>query len=114
LKSTPLLNPSDSKQYNSAKGFCEDLTEGKFSFLIIHAIAHSREANNEVLNILKQRTEDVNLKKRVLKIMRERTKTFDYTREVIHKLYDEAKVEMARFEKSNPMLDAILNKLNVE
>jgi geranylgeranyl diphosphate synthase type 3 len=90
------------------------LTEGKFSFLIIHAIAHSREANNEVLNILKQRTEDITLKKRVLKIMRERTKTFEYTRDVVHKLFNDAKVEMAKFNKSNPMLDAILNKLNVE
>jgi geranylgeranyl diphosphate synthase type 3 len=90
------------------------LTEGKFSFLIIHAIAHSREANNEVLNILKQKTEDVNLKKRVLKIMRERTKTFEYTRDVIHQLFDEAKVEMQKFSRSNPMLDAILNKLNIE
>jgi hypothetical protein len=67
-----------------------------------------------VLNILKQKTEDINLKKRVLKIMRERTKTFEYTRDVIHKHFADAKVEMAKFDKSNPMLDAILNKLNVE
>jgi geranylgeranyl diphosphate synthase type 3 len=71
------------------------------------------DANNEILNILKQRTEDITLKKYVLKIMQEKTNTFQYTRDVIHKLYNDAKAEMTRFDTPNPLLDAILNKLMV-
>lgn len=89
------------------------MTEGKFSFLIIHAITSSRDANNEILNILKQRTEDVTLKKYVLKFMREKTNTFEYTQEVMQGLFNDAKTEMARFDTPNPLLEAILNKLMV-
>ena len=81
--------------------------------MIIHAIASSGDANNEILNILKQRTEDVTLKKHVLKIMREKTRTFEYTRDVIQRLYADAKIEMAKFDTANPLLEAILNKLTV-
>ncbi|CEG76137.1 Putative Farnesyltranstransferase [Rhizopus microsporus] len=44
-----------SKQYADNKGFCEDLTEGKFSFPIIHSI-RTDPSNRQLLNILKQRT----------------------------------------------------------
>jgi len=38
-------------QYSENKSFCEDLTEGKFSFPIIHAI-HSRPDDRQVIRIL--------------------------------------------------------------
>jgi len=38
-------------QYEANKSYCEDLTEGKFSFPIIHAIRSSPD-NNQVLSIL--------------------------------------------------------------
>ncbi len=37
------------------KGFCEDITEGKFSFPIIHAI-RAGPHDHRLLSILKQRT----------------------------------------------------------
>jgi geranylgeranyl diphosphate synthase type 3 len=37
------------KQYTSKKGFADDLTEGKFSFPVIHAI-HADISNREVLS----------------------------------------------------------------
>jgi geranylgeranyl diphosphate synthase type 3 len=89
------------------------LTEGKFSFLIIHAIQNCSEGNNEILNILKQKTEDPALKRVVLNIMRNKTKTFDYTREVIQRLHAEAMAEIAKFEPANPLLNKILSKLMV-
>ena len=49
-----------SKDYHDHKSFCEDLTEGKFSFPIIWH--QSKTHDNRLLNILKQRTEDVDVK----------------------------------------------------
>ena len=51
------------------KTFCEDLTEGKFSFVIIHAIRNAPEGDNRVMNILKQRPTDLQIKKYALKVM---------------------------------------------
>lgn len=45
--------------------------------------------------------------------MREKTNTFEYTKEVIQRLHNEAKLEMARFDEANPLLNAILDKLLV-
>ena len=50
------------------KSFAEDLTEGKFSFPIIHCI-RTRPQDTKLLNILKQRTEDMMLKKFAVKFM---------------------------------------------
>lgn len=51
-----------SEEYKENKSFCEDLTEGKFSFPIIHAIRSDSESTR-ILNILRQRTTDVDVKK---------------------------------------------------
>jgi hypothetical protein len=45
--------------------------------------------------------------------MREKTHTFEYTKEVIQKLYNEAQNEMTKFEEPNPLLEDILNRLIV-
>ena len=47
-----LLNLFDS-DYHMNKSFCEDLTEGKFSFPVIHYI-RSNPTDNRLSNILKQ------------------------------------------------------------
>jgi geranylgeranyl pyrophosphate synthase len=52
-----LINLS-SPEYMSSKSYCEDLTEGKFSFPILHAIT-SHPHDQQLLSILKQRTESV-------------------------------------------------------
>jgi geranylgeranyl diphosphate synthase type 3 len=51
-----------SVEYHTSKSFCEDLTEGKFSFPIIHAI-RTCPSDHQLLNILKQRTESKDGKK---------------------------------------------------
>jgi hypothetical protein len=95
-------------QYTANKSFCEDITEGKFSFPIIHSILTSgpailgcryatqdtliapaclhvggggryrRPADHQLLNILKQRPTDMDLKRHCLGCM-ERTGSFEYT-----------------------------------
>ncbi|OIW31542.1 hypothetical protein CONLIGDRAFT_572996 [Coniochaeta ligniaria NRRL 30616] len=70
-----------SKEYTDNKGMCEDLTEGKFSFPVIHSI-RSDPTNLQLLNILKQKTEDEGVKRYAVAYM-ERTGSFEYTRQVL-------------------------------
>lgn len=78
-----------SKEYTENKGMCEDLTEGKFSFPVIHSI-RSDPTNLQLLNILKQKTEDEGVKRYAVQIM-ERTGSFEYTRQVLDVLTARAK-----------------------
>jgi len=75
-----LCNPS----YTSNKGLCEDLTEGKFSFPIIHAIRFD-PSNLVLINILKQKTRDEEVKRYAVAYM-ERAGSFAYTRRVLRGL----------------------------
>lgn len=74
--------------YSSNKGLCEDLTEGKFSFPIIHSI-RSDPSNHQLINILKQRTKDDEVKRYAVSYM-ESTGSFDYTCNVVRDLRDTA------------------------
>jgi geranylgeranyl diphosphate synthase type 3 len=85
-----LINLSN-EEYFKSKSFCEDLTEGKFSFPIIHCIRAAIQVNKSdtrLMSILKQRTEDVDVKKYAQKLMRE-TGSLQYTREKCLELKDE-------------------------
>ncbi|KAI0009824.1 isoprenoid synthase domain-containing protein [Xylariaceae sp. FL0662B] len=70
-----------SSEYSQNKGFCEDLTEGKFSFLIIHSI-RSNPSNLQLLSILKQRTTEEEVKKYAVAYM-DSTGSFEYTKKVL-------------------------------
>jgi geranylgeranyl diphosphate synthase type 3 len=50
-----------SDTYSANKGFCEDITEGKFSYPIIHSI-RSRPGDLRLYSILRQRSEDIAVK----------------------------------------------------
>mmetsp|Transcript_21623 Transcript_21623/g.24973 ORF Transcript_21623/g.24973 Transcript_21623/m.24973 type:complete len:318 (+) Transcript_21623:71-1024(+) len=65
-----LINLSD-EEYFKSKSFCEDLTEGKFSFPIIHCLRNSADNDSRLISILKQRTEDLELKKYAQNLMKE-------------------------------------------
>ena len=99
---------------SSAKGYCEDLTEGKFSFPIIHAIRHSPSDNNEVMNILKLKTEDHALKEHVVKYMSDSVKSFDYTKKIVQDLYVQASQMMEELQPCNLTMKLILDKLVAE
>jgi len=101
-----------SSRYHNNKGFCEDLTEGKFSFPIIHSI-HKDPSNLQLLNILKQRTENEEIKKYAVAYMEEKTDSFGYTRGVLQALHVRA-AELVEGHGGNDHLDRILEKLVVE
>ncbi|CAI7654790.1 unnamed protein product [Penicillium glandicola] len=77
-----------STSYLEKKGLCEDLTEGKFSFPIIHSI-RSNSANRQLINVLKQKPRDEDIKRYAVAYM-ETTNTFEYTRNFVASLKAEA------------------------
>lgn len=74
--------------YTQNKGLCEDLTEGKFSYPIIHSI-RANPSNHQLLNILKQKTKDDEVKRYAVQYM-ESTGSFAHTQDVVKRLRDQA------------------------
>ena len=70
--------------YTANKGLCEDLTEGKFSFPVIHSI-RTDPSNLVLINILKQKTKDDEVKRYAVSYM-EQTGSFAYTRRILRGL----------------------------
>ncbi|XP_076369061.1 terpene synthase-like isoform X3 [Tachypleus tridentatus] len=97
-----------SDEYTNNKGYCEDLTEGKFSYPIIHAI-RSHPEDPQMINIIRQRTQDVEIKKYSVDLM-EKLGSFEYTRKTLEELDQEARVEIGRL-GGNPHLIAVLDEL---
>ncbi|GAM21308.1 hypothetical protein SAMD00019534_044830 [Acytostelium subglobosum LB1] len=98
-----------SDDYHLNKSFCEDITEGKFSYPIIKAI-HSHPDDRRLLMILKQKTESVDIKRHAVQYIKscgalESTKAhMDQLQEKIVKQIEEL--------GGNPYLHAILKKLD--
>ncbi|KAL8838593.1 MAG: hypothetical protein Q9176_004990 [Flavoplaca citrina] len=99
------------EQMTSAKGYCDDLTEGKFSFPVIHSIRNSADGNNELLNILKQHTEDVKLKAQAVWYMQTETDSFEYTKGKLQGLHAVARARLVAIGPSNDAFEQILVKL---
>lgn len=105
--------------YTQNKGLCEDLTEGKFSFPIIHAIRS--DPNNLVLiNILKQKTTDDEVKRYATQYM-ESCGSFSYTRRVLRgltkkaiSLADEIDLRAGAQQGRGESVKGILEKLRVD
>ncbi|KAK0200952.1 isoprenoid synthase domain-containing protein [Desarmillaria ectypa] len=89
-----LLN-LQSPEYSTNKGFAEDLTEGKFSFPIVHSI-HADTTNRQVLNVLQKRPTTPTLKHHVISYLKDHTKSFDYTLSVMDLLDRKTRAEIAR------------------
>lgn len=102
-----------SEQMTAQKGYCEDLTEGKFSLPVIHSIQTSSTCNNDLFNILKMRTEDAGLKSHALWYIRTHTRSLDYTKAMLQELHRQAQVAVGRIGASNDMIDGLLNKLSL-
>lgn len=97
-----------SKEYTDNKTFCEDLTEGKFSFPIIHAV-QNKIHDREIISILKQHTKDIDVKKYCVHLL-EDAGSFEYTRNVLHLLNKEIRKEVAQL-GPNKYMDDILDEL---
>ncbi|XP_070381737.1 terpene synthase isoform X2 [Dermacentor albipictus] len=96
------------KEYTDNKSFAEDLTEGKFSFPIIHAIQKHPE-DPRMMNIVKKRTKDLEIKKYAVDVL-EKLGSFAYTREVLKKLDAEARREAEKL-GGNPYIVQVLDEL---
>lgn len=111
-----------STTYTVNKGLAEDLTEGKFSFPVIHAIRSDpgSEADRVLTNILAQKTTDLEVKKYAIGYL-ERVGSFAYTRKVLQELTGRAIALVGEMEEGGAEgevglgtgIRLILEKLNV-
>ncbi|KAA0718360.1 Geranylgeranyl pyrophosphate synthase [Triplophysa tibetana] len=99
----------NSREYSANKSFCEDLTEGKFSFPTIHAI-WSRPESTQVQNILRQRTENMDIKRYCVDYL-EKVGSFAYTRQTLVDLEADAYRLIAQL-GGNPELEAVVEHLS--
>lgn len=97
-----------SDEYALNKSFAEDLTEGKFSFPLLHSI-NSTPGDHVVINILRQHTTDVDLKRHCVECVR-KSGSFDYTKVVMKDLEQTALSQIEAL-GGNPMLVQLLEKL---
>lgn len=98
-------------QYTSNKGFAEDLSEGKFSFPVVHGI-HADTTNRRLLNVLQKRPATPTLKHHAIDYLRDHSKSFEYTREVLEVLEKSVYTEIERL-GGNPMLREVLQTLRI-
>eukprot|EP00743_Colponemidia_sp_Colp-15_P007596 GILK01008213.1.p1 GENE.GILK01008213.1~~GILK01008213.1.p1 ORF type:complete len:314 (+),score=45.68 GILK01008213.1:34-975(+) len=97
------------EEYMVNKSYCEDLTEGKFSFPIIHSI-RSQPNDHRLLNILKQRTEDRLIKQYAVEYLQS-TGSFDYTLAALTQLKSDVMRELSKL-GGNPILEAVMDQLH--
>ncbi|KAF5300063.1 hypothetical protein FQA39_LY11255 [Lamprigera yunnana] len=94
-----------SENYFKNKSYCEDLTEGKFSFPIVHAI-HSNPNDGQIIHILRQRTKDNEVKKYCVSLL-EKFGSFEYTRQKLVQLCTQAVDEVEKI-GGNPVMKNVI------
>ena len=123
---TPLLNKMggyfqilddylnlQSKDYHASKTFCEDITEGKYSFPIIHSLnIWGAKKDNRLHNILRKCTESVELKQYAVDLMKE-TGSFAYTRDRLDELFRGILEEIETLGGNEP-LRGLIQKLHLQ
>uniref|UniRef100_A0A6P7F2D9 Geranylgeranyl pyrophosphate synthase n=1 Tax=Diabrotica virgifera virgifera TaxID=50390 RepID=A0A6P7F2D9_DIAVI len=97
-----------SKEFMLHKSYCEDLTEGKFSFPIIHAI-RSQPNDQQVIHILRQRTKETEVKKYCVSLL-EKYGSFEYTRQTLQELQNDAREEIKKL-GGNPYMEEFVASL---
>lgn len=103
------INVSD-EEYMKSKSFCEDISEGKFSFPMVHAIR--TDTHNQLISILKQRTEDVEVKRYAQSLMKD-LGSLEYTQRKCSQLKQAIAEEVERF-GGNPALIKVIEFLHVQ
>ena len=89
-------------EYFANKSFGEDLTEGKYNFPIIHAI-QKYPKDNRLNNILRKRTQDIDVKKYAIKIL-EDAGSFRYTRDQMRLLDNKIRAEIGKLNGNDVLL----------
>ncbi len=101
-----LINLSD-EEYFKSKSFCEDLTEGKFSYPIIHCIRSADKNDTRLISILKKRTEDTDVKRYAQSLMKE-AGSLKYTRDKCLELKNEILKQIDDLGGNDPLKKLIL------
>ncbi|XP_021966053.1 geranylgeranyl pyrophosphate synthase [Folsomia candida] len=101
-------------ELHKTKGFCEDITEGKLSFPVIHFLNNKdipdhAEKAKRLVAILKMKTNDVTLKNEVLAMLQE-SGSLDYTRRHLKQLQFEIMVEAGGL-GPNPDLEKLMRSV---
>ena len=96
------------EEYTQTKTFAEDLTEGKYNFPIIHAIRNF-PGDNKVQSILKQRTQDIELKKYCVSLL-EASGSFEYSKITLNELDDRIRREISQL-GGNSQMTYLMDKL---
>eukprot|EP00697_Spironema_sp_BW2_P014913 gnl/Spiro4/5568_TR2829_c0_g1_i1.p1 gnl/Spiro4/5568_TR2829_c0_g1~~gnl/Spiro4/5568_TR2829_c0_g1_i1.p1 ORF type:complete len:349 (+),score=66.72 gnl/Spiro4/5568_TR2829_c0_g1_i1:49-1047(+) len=94
--------------YMGNKIFCEDITEGKYSFPIIHGINH--ESDGRLARILRQRTRDVSLKKYAVELMRQ-VGSFVHTQNTLTELREQILRDIQEL-GGNPQLTRLVEEIS--
>lgn len=98
------INLAD-EEYMKSKSFCEDLTEGKFSYPIIHHI-RTNPNDTRLISILKQRTEDIDVKRYAQGLMKD-SGSMAYTREKCISLKNQVLQDITSLGGNEPLLKLI-------
>mmetsp|Transcript_9636 Transcript_9636/g.13649 ORF Transcript_9636/g.13649 Transcript_9636/m.13649 type:complete len:202 (+) Transcript_9636:631-1236(+) len=106
-----LINLAD-EEYFKSKSFCEDLSEGKFSFPIIHCVQKCKPSDNRLLSILKQRTHELDIKRYAQHIMK-KAGSLKYTRDKCKSLKEEIIKQVEGLGGNHPLLE-LLNMLDIQ
>lgn len=110
-----------SEQYAKSKGFAEDLDEGKYSFVLIHALLNSEATSRKILqNLLIQRRAagmSVDCHKNLIIELMKNAASLATTTQILVSLQGKLEEEISHMEmvtgKSNHFLRDILNALKL-
>ncbi|XP_018364811.1 PREDICTED: geranylgeranyl pyrophosphate synthase-like [Trachymyrmex cornetzi] len=86
--------------------YCDDLTEGKMSFLIIHALRNNPD-DKKIINILRQRSKNIEVKRYCVKVL-ESYGSFKYAKEVLDELEKKIRTEIDRL-GGNPIFVKLMD-----
>lgn len=108
------INLAD-EEYMKSKSFCEDITEGKFSFPMVHAIRTNETPprTQQLVSILKQRTHDEHVKRYAQSLLKDMG-SLEYTREKCTALRQDIVQQVEDQFGGNPMLLELLAVLHTQ
>lgn len=109
-------------QYAKTKGFAEDLDEGKYSFVLIHALHHAASPVREQLhNLLMQRRvagNMVNNQKEFIIWLLHEAGSMSFTAQALKDLREDLEEEIRSIEsatgRQNPAMQKILGSLHID
>lgn len=114
-----------SKEYETQKGFCEDLDEGKFSYPLVHLLAHAPEHAGEIIGMFRQLPTKIGevsklsfeAKKYILEILQD-SGSLTSTLEYLKGLEGDIEAEIEKLEtitgKRNATLRLLINTLSIK